>query len=275
MLSCCVCSVNIKKKPKKQQRTQAQQSECPQPHLLKKQKHRKGTETCRSKKNTCVHLFPISCMLSSSSIGQETWCGFFWVFVFNFPNFRFCFLLLPKASCEEMRVSGELQSQYGSSLVINAGICCMVQEAQFEVHFPNQAEHGWEAIWGGGTGAIPRGCLSDVFSSVFILCLPLPPLLSKPFATLFQESPRGLREKRLGSSHQQGMGLQGLLWTDSIKDVGSEEKCMSYGSLCNLRSNENTKTCLSLPSEILKFWYTEDSGEYPDPSFLWLHSLWH
>lgn len=75
------------------------------------------------------------------------------------------------------------------------------------------------------------------------------------------------------------MGLQGqaqgLLWTDSIQDVDSEEKRMSYGSLCELRNNENTKTYLGLSSEILKFWYAEDSGEYPDPSFLWLHSLWH
>lgn len=75
------------------------------------------------------------------------------------------------------------------------------------------------------------------------------------------------------------MGLQGraqgLLWTDSIQDVDSEEKHMSYGRLCKLRNNENTKSYLGLSSEILKFWYSEDSGEYPDPSFLWLHSLWH
>lgn len=27
----------------------------------------------------------------------------------NFLNFTFCFILLPKASCEEMRVAGELE----------------------------------------------------------------------------------------------------------------------------------------------------------------------
>lgn len=69
-----------------------------------------GHRNMQIKENTCIHLFPISCMLSSLSIGQETWCGF--VGFFNFLNFTFCFTLLPKASCEEMRVAeGELESQ--------------------------------------------------------------------------------------------------------------------------------------------------------------------
>lgn len=78
-------------------------------------------------------------------------------------------------------------------------------------------------------------------------------------------------------SHKQGTGLQGqaqgLLWTDAFKDIDSEEKCMSYCNLCKLRNNESIETYLGLSREFVKFWHTEVSGENPDTSFLWLHSL--
>lgn len=92
--------------------------------------------------------------------------------------------------------------------MINAGICLKKQEAQFEAHLPNQAEHGWDAIWAGGTAVMPRGRLSDFLPNVLVLSLSLP-LLSKPRDAVFQHSPTGLREKGLDSSHHQGMGLQG------------------------------------------------------------------
>lgn len=47
-----------------------------------------------------------------------------------------------------------------------------IQEAQLEVHLPNQAQHGWEALWG-ESGMTPKGCFSDFLSNVLIISVPL------------------------------------------------------------------------------------------------------
>lgn len=60
------------------------------------------------------------------------------------------------------------------TLLINAEICLKIQEAKFEVYCPNQAEHGWEAIWSGVTGAIPWDCLSDFLPNILVIYLSLP-----------------------------------------------------------------------------------------------------
>lgn len=54
-----------------------------------------GHRNMQIKENTCIHLFPISCMLSSLSIGQETWCGFVGFFFF-FLISRFVLLYFQK-----------------------------------------------------------------------------------------------------------------------------------------------------------------------------------
>lgn len=57
------------------------------------------------KEGTFIQLFPISCMLSSMSIGQET-------SFFSFIVLHIVLFYIPKASCEKIgEAEGELESQ--------------------------------------------------------------------------------------------------------------------------------------------------------------------
>lgn len=95
----------------------------------------KSTETFRSKKIGVFIYFPSAACSHAWVWGRKHSGGGGGI---NFLNFIFCFILLPKASCEEMRVAK-------GKLLINAGICLKIQEAKFDVHLPNQASGvGWQ-----------------------------------------------------------------------------------------------------------------------------------
>lgn len=144
------------------------------------------------------------------------------------------------------------------TLLINAEICLKIQEAKFEVYCPNQAEHGWEAIWSGVTGAIPWDCLSDFLPNMLVVSLSLP-FLSKPCDAHFSRAlqDQGRRDLTLHTSREWDYKGRPRVCCEQIPSrMWAMKRNARAMSLCKLRNNKSIKTHLGLPSEIVKFWYT-------------------